>query len=59
MKIGIFVLQTSHSMDPAVLAKRAEELGFESFWAPEQVIIPLETTVPSSNFPDGVIPYFK
>ena len=31
MDIGILVFQTGYSMDPAVLAKRAEELGFESF----------------------------
>ena len=31
MDIGIFVFQTGSSMDPALLAKPAEELGFESF----------------------------
>ena len=46
MEIGIFVFQTGSSMDPAVLAKRAEELGFESLWVPEHAIIPLDVTVP-------------
>ncbi len=47
MDIGVFVLQTD-SMDPAALAKRAEELGFESFWVPEHVTTPVEikTRVP-------------
>ena len=56
MDIGIFVFQTGSSLDPAVLAKRAEELGFESFWVPEHGIIPLEATAVTSTFPDGVIP---
>ena len=55
MEIGIFVFQTGSSMDPAVLAKRAEELGFESFWVPEHAIMPLEATV-TSTFPDGTVP---
>ena len=56
MEIGIFVFQTGSSMDPAVLAKRAEELGFESFWVPEHPIIPVETTTPDPDSPDGTMP---
>jgi probable F420-dependent oxidoreductase len=41
MDIGIFTW-TNASIDPAVLAKRAEELGFESFWVPELPIVPVE-----------------
>ena len=41
MDVGIFTW-TKASIDPAVLAKRAEELGFESFWVPELPIIPVE-----------------
>ena len=44
MKVGIFVFQSDSAMDPAVLAKRAEELGFESFWVPEHSLIPVRTT---------------
>ena len=43
MDIGIFVFQTGSSVDPALLAKRAEELGFESFWVPELPIVPVGT----------------
>ena len=56
MDIGIFVFETNTSMDPAVLAKRAEELGFESFWVPEHPILPVQTTTPYPFSSDGIIP---
>ena len=56
MKVGIFVFTTSDSMDPAVLAAKAEDLGFESFWVPEHPIVPITTTSPHGGSPDGVIP---
>ena len=56
MEIGIFVLDTGSSMDPAALAKRAEELGFESFWVPEQVFMPRETTSWLPGATDGFMP---
>ncbi len=43
MRVGIAVLPTHRSIDPAVLAARAEELGFESLWTPEQPTVPVET----------------
>jgi probable F420-dependent oxidoreductase len=57
MKVGIFhYLSTAYSIDPAVLAKRAEELGFDSFWLPEHPIMPVATVSP---FPlGGPIPDF-
>ncbi len=56
MKIGVFVFQTDNMLDPAVLAKKAEELGFESFWVPEHPIIPVKTSSPYRGSPDGIIP---
>lgn len=56
IKTGLFVFATSTTLDPAVLAKRAEELGFESFWVPEHPIIPVHTTSPYRGTPDGAIP---
>jgi probable F420-dependent oxidoreductase len=56
MHIGVFVFETADSMDPAVLAKKAEELGFESFWVPEHAILPVKTTSPYPSSPDGIIP---
>lgn len=56
MSVGIFVFQTGESVDSAILAKHAEELGFESFWVPEHAIIPVQATSPYAGSPDGVIP---
>ncbi len=56
MDIGIFVFQIDTSADTAVLAKRAEDLGFESFWVPEHAIIPFQTSSPYPGSPDGIIP---
>ena len=56
MNVGIFVFQTNTSVDSAVLAKHAEDLGFESYWVPEHAILPVHAT---SRFPgtaDGVVP---
>lgn len=40
--VGVFqVLTDLSSGDPAVIAKRAEELGFESYWAPDHTVIPV------------------
>jgi alkanesulfonate monooxygenase SsuD/methylene tetrahydromethanopterin reductase-like flavin-dependent oxidoreductase (luciferase family) len=57
MKVGIFhYLSTAYALDPAVLAKRAEELGFDSFWLPEHPIMPVKAVTP---FPlGGPIPAF-
>jgi probable F420-dependent oxidoreductase len=44
MAIGIGVIQglvDLESGDPAVIAKRAEELGFASYWAPEHTVMPV------------------
>jgi probable F420-dependent oxidoreductase len=56
MKTGVFLLTSDPATDPAVIAKRAEELGFASFWVPEHPIIPknFSTGYPGSR--DGTIP---
>jgi probable F420-dependent oxidoreductase len=56
MEIGVFSFATDTTADPAVLAKRAEELGFASFWVPEHPIIPLKTSSPYPGSADGIIP---
>ena len=56
MKIGISMFPTDYSPDVAAVARRAEELGFESLWVPEHVMLPAAA---STNWPgsaDGVIP---
>ncbi len=56
MDIGISARASSNSLDPAQLAKRAEDLGFESFWLPEHPILPVHTTSRYGGTPDGSIP---
>jgi probable F420-dependent oxidoreductase len=56
MKIGVFLLASQQSADPAVVAKSAEELGFASFWVPEHPILPVHCSSPYPGTPDGSIP---
>ena len=56
MKIGVFLFATDKSADPAAVAKKAEECGFDSFWAPEHAIIPIKTSSPYPGSRDGIIP---
>ncbi len=56
MDIGITARVSSSSLDPAALALRAEELGFESFWLPEHPILPVNTTSRYGGTADGSIP---
>ena len=41
MNVGVFSPMPSAVADPAVVAKRAEELGFESYWVPDHPILPV------------------
>lgn len=56
MKIGVFLLPSQESADPAVVAKRAEDLGFASFWVPEHGILPVHYSSKYPGTPDGSIP---
>ena len=56
MDIGVLSFLTDYSVDVAVVAKRAEELGYSTFWAPEHSIIPVKTESPWPGSPDGKIP---
>lgn len=56
MDIGITARVSSNSLDPAALAQRAEELGFESFWMPEHPILPVHTSSRYGGAADGSIP---
>jgi probable F420-dependent oxidoreductase len=46
MKIGIFNYHSIADKDPALLAQRAEEFGFDAFWLREHPIIPAVTSGP-------------
>jgi probable F420-dependent oxidoreductase len=56
MNVGISVPLPAYLVDVGFMARKAEELGFESFFCAEHPFIPVKT---SSHFPgseDGVIP---
>jgi probable F420-dependent oxidoreductase len=56
VNVGVSVPLPAYLVDPGLMAKKAEELGFESFWCAEHPFMPVKTT---SRFPaaeDGVIP---
>jgi probable F420-dependent oxidoreductase len=55
MKIGIFAMLSEMTLDPVSVARKCEELGFESIWVPEHAIIPVHTKVPYPAL-DGRIP---
>ena len=46
MKYGVFIFPTDTSIRPDVLAKEAEDRGFESFWVPEHSHIPISRKTP-------------
>lgn len=54
MKIGLMHLSCDSRADPAIVAKRAEELGFESYWAGDHTVVPVTASIqyPGSK-PEG------
>jgi probable F420-dependent oxidoreductase len=56
MNVGISVPLPAYHVDVAFMARKAEELGFESFWCAEHPVVPVQS---ASRFPgsaDGIIP---
>jgi len=56
MNVGVSIPLPAYLVDPGLMAKKAEELGFDSFWCAEHPFMPVKT---ASRFPgsaDGVIP---
>lgn len=57
MKIGLMHVTPHSKADPAIVAKRAEELGFESYWVGDHTILPEESSVVYGQArPDGTVP---
>ena len=56
MSIGTSVPLPAYTIDPAFMAKKAEELGFESIWYAEHPAVPVHSDSP---FPatGGEIPW--
>ena len=58
MDIGIALLMTQHDFNTIGLAQKVEELGFESLWAPEHGIVPIDFKVAPATGQQGGIPKF-
>lgn len=58
MDTGISTSISSQTTDVAALARRAESVGFESFWLPEHPVVPVKTASRYGGTPDGSIPPF-
>ena len=56
MKIGLSTFPTDYSPDIAIIARRAEELGFESLWVPEHAVLPADAATSWPGSAAGVIP---
>ena len=56
MSVGVIVPLPAYTLDPAFVAKKAEDLGFESIWYHEHPILPVNSASP---FPatGGEIPW--
>lgn len=58
MKIGVSVFLTEQSGEPGAIAQTAEQLGFESLWVAEHLVIPAAYTTYYPRSPDGKVPEF-
>ena len=57
MRFGVFHVSPNSEADPAVVAKHAENLGFESYWVADHTILPMKCSVPYPGAaPDGSEP---
>lgn len=58
MNIGISLFSGQQPLDTAVLAQRAEALGFEALWMGEHPVIPVHSSTPAPGSSGGSIPDF-
>ncbi len=56
MNVGVSIPLPAYLVDPGLMARKAEELGFESFFCAEHPFMPVKTTSRFAGSPDGVIP---
>jgi len=56
MKYGLAVIYTPETADPATVAMKAEELGFDSVWYGEHPVIPVEYRTRYPLTADGRVP---
>lgn len=53
MKIGILIAANEHTANPAILARKIEQLGFESLWLPDHPVLPVHSATPLPETPPG------
>src|SRR5882762_7424374 len=58
MHIGISLFSGQRPLDAAVVAQKAEALGFDSLWLGEHPVIPVHSTSPAPGSSGGSIPDF-
>ncbi len=58
MKIGVSVPLTEKSGEVGEIAREAENLGYESFWVPDHLVIPVDYTTYYRRSADGKVPEF-
>ena len=51
MDIGLILVATTKTGDLPTLARRVEQIGFDSLWIPEHPVIPAGPLTPSSRLP--------
>src|SRR2546425_3456408 len=56
MNVGVSIPLPAYLVDPGLMARKAEELGFESFFCAEHPFMPVKTTSRFAGSDDGVIP---
>jgi probable F420-dependent oxidoreductase len=56
MNVGVSIPLPAYLVDPGLMAKKAEELGFESFFCAEHPCLPVHSTSRFAGSADGVIP---
>ena len=56
MEVGISTFPTDYSIDIAILAKKAEDFGYDSLWLAEHPILPVNSKTPWPGSPNGKIP---
>jgi len=56
MNVGVSIPLPAYLVDPAFMARTAEDLGFESFWCAEHPFLPVRSASRFPSSPDGVIP---
>ena len=58
MKIGALVFLTDQSGNPGAIAREAEDLGFESFFVAEHMVVPSTYTTHYPRSRDGKVPEY-